>query len=205
MFERIWSKYLIEQNLEDWKICPVCEYVGKFESSYSGKSPTATNCPQCGSRERDRLYWMYLFKNNYLFEKCRIVQVNPDVAIKSKISDYPLVKYRSIGLKNLASIQDESVDLIMANYVLDRVDNLKACLSAMRSCLSDNGKIMASHFFTKESSDHNRFTLEGFIDILENNGFKVTSVSGDELCGSFLANVCGIKPRDLVVIAEPLK
>ena len=204
MFDSIWTKYLIDQNLEDRKICPICGYVGRFEAPESGRSSAATNCPQCGSRERDRLYWMYLFKENILFQKSRLVQVNPDAAIKSKIREYHRVKYRSIGFRDLATIQDEGVDLFMANYVLDRVDDLEACLSAMRSCLSENGRIMASHFFAKDSSDPNRFTLDGLTEILERNGFKVTVISGDELCGSFLANVCGIKPKDLVVIAEPL-
>ena len=55
------------------------------------KERSGNHLPQCGSRERDRLYWMYLFKENILFEKNRIVQVNPDVAIKSKIKEYPRV------------------------------------------------------------------------------------------------------------------
>ncbi len=207
MFDSIWTKYLIDQNLEDRKICPICGYVGRFEAPESGKSTAATICPQCGSRERDRLYWMYLFKENILFEKNRIVQVNPDVAIKSKIKEYPRVKYRSVGFRDLADIQDENVDLFMANYVLDRVDDLEACMNAMRSCLSEKGKIMASTFFVRESSDlkssPKKYTKEDFVSEIEKLGYKVTTISGDDLCGSFLANVCGIRPKDLIIIAEP--
>ncbi|MBR4226481.1 MAG: hypothetical protein IKR86_06900 [Candidatus Methanomethylophilaceae archaeon] len=203
MFESIWTKYLIDQNLEDRKICPVCGYVGRFDIPESGKTAAATICPQCGSRERDRLYWMYLLRENILFERNRVVQVNPDVAIKSKIREYPRVKYRSVGFRDLENIQDEGVDLFMANYVLDRVDDLEACLEAMRHCLSEKGRIMASMFFAKDPSDPKRYTPEGFVEKLEELGFEVTVMNGDDLCGSFLANVCGIRPKDLVVIAEP--
>ncbi len=207
MFDSIWTKYLIDQNLEDRKICPICGYVGRFEIPEPGKSTAATNCPQCGSRERDRLYWMYLFKENILFEKNRVVQVNPDVAIKSKIKEYPRVKYRTVGYRDLESVQDEGVDLFMANYVLDRVDDLEASMNNMRSCLSENGKIMASAFFIKGPSDLDsnpkKYNQEDFVSELESYGFKVTSISGDELCGSFLANVCGIRPKDIIIIAEP--
>ncbi len=203
MFDSIWTKYLIDQNLEDRKICPICSYVGRFEVPESGKTTAATICPQCGSRERDRLYWMYLFKENILFDKNRIVQVNPDVAIKSRIKNYPRVKYRSIGFRDIENIQDEGVDLFMANYVLDRVDDLEACFKAMRSCLSEKGRIMASMFFSKDSSDPKRYTLEGFLKKLEELGFKATVINGDDLCGSFLANVCGIRFKDLIIIAEP--
>ena len=203
MFESIWTKYLVDQNLEDRKICPICGYVGRFEIHENGKGTAATICPQCGSRERDRLYWMYLFKENILFEKNRIVQVNPDAAIKSKIKDYPRVKYKSIGYKDIESFKEEGVDLFMANYVLDRVDDLDACFEAIRSCLSEKGRIMASMFFAKDSSDPKKYTQEGFVEKLENLGFKVTVMNGDDLCGSFLANLCGIRPKDIIIIAEP--
>ncbi len=208
MFDSVWTKYLIDQNLEDRKICPICGYVGRFEIPENGKNTTATICPQCGSRERDRLYWMYLFKENILFERNRVVQVNPDIAIKSKIKEYPRVKYRSIGFRDLASIQDEGVDLFMANYVLDRVDELSACLESMRACLSERGKIMASTFFVKGPSEigpeSRRYNQEDFVSELKKNGFEVETITGDDLCGSFLANVCGIKPKDLVLIAKPI-
>ena len=203
MFESIWTKYLVDQNLEDRKICPICGYVGRFEIPENGKGTAATICPQCGSRERDRLYWMYLFKENIPFEKNRIVQVNPDTAIKSKIKDYPRVKYKSIGYKDIESFKEEGVDLFMANYVLDRVDDLDACFEAIRSCLSEKGRIMASMFFAKDSSDPKKYTQEGFVEKLEGLEFKVTVINGDELCGSFLANVCGIRPKDIIIIAEP--
>ena len=45
MFDSIWTKYLIDQNLEDRKICPICGYVGRFEIPESGKSAAATICP----------------------------------------------------------------------------------------------------------------------------------------------------------------
>ena len=91
----------------------------------------------------------------------------------------------------------------MANYVLDRVDDLEACMNAMRSCLSEKGKIMASTFFAKDSSNPKKYTQEGFVEKLEELEFKVTVMNGDDLCGSFLANVCGIRPKDIIIIAEP--
>ncbi len=177
VFDSIWTKYLIDQNLEDRKICPICGYVGRFEVPDNGKSTAATICPQCGSRERDRLYWMYLFRENILFERNRVVQINPDMAIKARIKEYPRVKYRSVGFRNLASIQDEGVDLFMANYVLDRVDDLPACLEAMRACLSERGRIMASTFFVKGLSEigpeSRRYNQEDFVSELKKNGFEV--------------------------------
>ncbi len=130
------------------------------------------------------------------------------MAIKSKIKEYPRVKYRSIGFRDLASVQDEGVDLFMANYVLDRVDDLPACFKAMRGCLSERGRIMASTFFVKGPSEigpeSRRYNQEDFISELEKNGFLIETITGDDLCGSFLANVCGIRPHDLIVIAKPI-
>ncbi len=206
MFEQVWKSYISKQNLDSVRICPICDYIGRFESN-GGENGVI--CPQCKSRERDRLYWMYISKDNYLSKRRFIYHVNPDPATKTRMKDFSSVHYKSLGLNNIAVSGPEKADLFIANYMLNRVDDIDSVLDTIHSCLSGNGVLMASLFFSKEgtdlSSNPRKYTFPDYKAKLEEKGFLVSLITGEELCGSFLAFVCGIRPSDAIVIARPVK
>ena len=202
--ERIWRKYVDENKIVD-KICPICGYIGLYETSPGSKEKNV--CPKCQSNPRTRLYYMYLLSQDVLKKKMTVIGVSPDKATRSKLlSARDNVDYLVMGIPELekTGYKNKTVDLIMANYVIDRVEDKSKIFKEIKRILKDDGKAMLSVFFRNEDDsvriDH--YTEKQYVELLEENGFDVEVLSPIQLCeGRLEAFIYGINLNDRVIIA----
>lgn len=130
------ATYLSLQPIADRR-CNLCEFYGKFDRF--GRPPRLdAECPKCKSLERHRLLNLVLEKD-LLPRKIdaandKVLHFAPEHVFKKKFRDSynsyktaDLFAYADLKL-NLEEIDlpDESIDIIIANHVLEHVDDKKA-------------------------------------------------------------------------------
>ena len=131
--------------------CTLCGYRGLFRAF--GHPPRYdAQCPQCGSRERHRLFGLLLQAQPDLGRGARIVHFAPEplfaAELKRRAADYrssdpvrPGCDLR-LDIEALA-IPDASVDLFVLNHVLEHVDDAKA-LAELHRCLGPGGRAIVT-------------------------------------------------------------
>lgn len=121
--------------------CPCCGWRGsKFLPS--GKRNNVL-CPNCGSFERHRLYYLYL-KNKLPSDiNIKILHFAPEKTITRLFKSYPNVEYLSVDIDPKAAMMraditnlpfnDNSYDVIFCSHVLEHInDDRKALLELFR-------------------------------------------------------------------------
>ena len=121
--------------------CPLCGYHGPFKPRFSSQDIRLDGyCPQCGSLERHRHLILWLNEGGPK-QFGRTLHFAPEACIKdlisSKASDYLTADFAEgrADLKlNIEAIDmdDASVDTVIANHVLEHVDDKKALAELYR-------------------------------------------------------------------------
>jgi len=140
-------------------LCPICN------STFSGFAPFGivkrenAQCLNCGSLERHRLLWKYFNDKTDLFggnKKCRVLHFAPeqcfyDYFCENKNIDYipcdlypQIFKYKTkvpiekVDITNIP-FPDNSVDVIICNYVMNCIPDEQLALSEMYRVLNKDG------------------------------------------------------------------
>jgi SAM-dependent methyltransferase len=129
--------------------CPICNYSGFF--TFVG-IPTRLDglCPSCGSRERHRLFWLWLCINNKTIQE-PIIHFAPEPILEIKLrqlfSDYKTADFYNIADLRLniekLTLNDASIATIICNHVLEHVDDMKA-ISELFRVLKPGGRLITS-------------------------------------------------------------
>ncbi|MEP1207421.1 MAG: methyltransferase domain-containing protein [Rhizobiaceae bacterium] len=182
--------------------CPMCGYHGYF-ISVGNPSRFDARCAQCGCRERHRLTWLWVTEGGgNKLEGKRIIHFAPEAIWMKMMKDNPLYETADLYQKGVdhqedmtqLSFEDESFDVVMANHVLEHIDEDDKAISELYRILKKDGfalitvpinagrnetyrnpeitdrKLRMLHF---AGGDHRRYYGLDFKDILSKHGFKV--------------------------------
>ena len=203
--ERLWRKYLEKNQVQERKICPICDYIGHLEPAAEGKERSI--CPKCGSNPRSRLYYTYLLEKDIFTKNIKVIGVSPDKPVRSKLlSAREHVDYTVVGKDDLLELQfeDASVDLLMANYIIDRIEDKDKVFDEIKRVLRDDGEAMLSVFFKEEGSDRiDHYSESEYIQLLDSYGLDAKVISAEDVCGGRMeAFVFGIGLNDKIVMTR---
>jgi Methyltransferase domain len=184
------------------RLCPIWGHYG-FMISVGRPSRWDARCASCGSRERHRLLWLWATRTstNQLAGK-RILHFAPEKALRralGKNTAYETADLRQRGVTHEVDITqlpmaDETYDVVIANHVLEHIDDDRAAMRELFRILRPGGiarltvPINPSRDVTYEdpaitdpverqahfnASDHRRFYGLDFADRLGTSGFTV--------------------------------
>lgn len=196
--------------------CNICGYEGLFLDKRSmvagGLVYRARRCPSCESGSRLRLVVSYFQSENIDLESPQsLLHFAPERAFANYIKPYQQVKYStadpmmdgvdiSCGMESIP-LPDSSCNMIMANHVLEHVEDVEASLAELRRVLRKDGQVLFtipidwdlknSYSVEKEldpvtrirlfgASDHVRQFGSDFSNILESNAFQVSEFRNEE-------------------------
>ena len=121
--ERAWG-------VED-RHCPICGYVGPFSPV---RHKPEIWCPSCDSRPRHRLLKLWMDREMVLPAGAEVLHFAAEEWVRSEMTARGAT-YRTADLNDRFELQlditaidlpDASVDMVMANHVLEHVDDAKA-------------------------------------------------------------------------------
>ncbi|MEM6904662.1 MAG: methyltransferase domain-containing protein [Pseudomonadota bacterium] len=119
------------------RICPICGYEGRFAPV---RHKPEIWCPQCDSRPRHRLLKLWMDRELHLPEGARVLHFAAEPWVRGWFEAQGAT-YQTADLNDKFDLQlnlealdlaDESVDLVMANHVLEHVDDAKALAELYR-------------------------------------------------------------------------
>lgn len=184
--------------------CPICTYRGMFRAV--GIPPRYdAQCPKCGSLERHRLIRLALNRHP-VPATAEVIHFAPEATVKAML---PSEHYRSADLEpgradlvlNIESIDlpSESVDLVVANHVLEHVGDDRRALAEIFRVLRRGGLLIATIPLTEGwdetyedpaviapqdrelhfgQSNHVRYYGRDFRDRIKDAGFKLHEFVG---------------------------
>lgn len=129
--------------------CPICDYNGYFTSF--GRPPRHDAlCPQCGSLERHRLFWLWLSAD---FGKLNepILHFAPEPILlgllRTKYEDYVTSEFVAsadlqLNIEDIA-LDDGSMKSIICFHILEHVDDRQA-LRELHRILDDDGRLICA-------------------------------------------------------------
>jgi SAM-dependent methyltransferase len=130
--------------------CNICGYIGRF-ATFGHPPRYDVECRRCGSLERHRLLKYTFDKTDLLVNAKRVLHFAPEPMVSKLIPKR--IEYVTADIRpgradlvlNLEEINqpNESVDVIIANHVLEHVDDQKA-LSELRRILRSGGSLVAT-------------------------------------------------------------
>lgn len=131
--------------------CSVCgKHYRKFlPYGYVNQRSNAL-CPNCLSLERHRLLWLYINNKTNLFtDNLRFLHIAPELCFINKFKNSNNLTYHTADLEspwadihlNIEDmpLDDESYDVIMANHILEHVENLDKALKEIYRVLKKGG------------------------------------------------------------------
>jgi predicted SAM-dependent methyltransferase len=129
------------------RTCPICGHRGAMISVGHPRRWDA-RCASCGSRERHRLLWLWATRDarNELADK-RILHFAPENALRRALRDnprYETVDLHQAGVTHRADIRqlplpDASYDVVIANHVLEHVDDDRRAMAELFRVLRPGG------------------------------------------------------------------
>jgi len=175
-----------------------------------GEYRAASSCPVCFANSRSRLLWYWLEHESGVFEEpLEVLHLAPEFGIYWRLSGLPDARYRPLDLTperyayagpvtagdlTALPLPDESVDLLLANHVLEHVEDDSRALLEIRRVLHPGGTavlqvpIARKLATTREDStltapedreraygqrDHVRLYGHDYYERLERAGFEV--------------------------------
>ena len=111
--------------------CPICGYAGLFSPV---RHKPEIWCPSCDSRPRHRLLKLWMDREMTLPQGAEVVHFAAEPWVRADMTALG-ARYRTADLNDLFELQlditaidlpDGSVDMIMANHVLEHVDDARA-------------------------------------------------------------------------------
>lgn len=182
--------------------CPMCSYHGIF---ISVGRPTRWDacCPQCRSRERHRLIWLWAHENGGdKFANKRILHFAPEKVWLQKMRGNPQYETADLYQKGVmhtvdihqVGLPDNGYDIIMCNHVLEHLDHdlsamqelfrllkqggtavLSVPINSSRNETYENNAVTEPGLRTKHfgAADHKRYYGLDFSARLESVGFSV--------------------------------
>jgi len=108
------------------------------------------SCPNCGSSDRERLYYLFIKKQS--LSDSRILHFSPEGALERSIKKQ--INYREyittdfercdvderIDIRNIDKYEDESIDFFICSHVLEHVDDDEKAISELYRILKKNGR-----------------------------------------------------------------
>lgn len=192
--------------------CPICQYFGKFKPFGLNPRYNAV-CPNCNSLERHRLLCLAMQRRDLLSSHDRVLHFAPEPCLAPLLRDASAA-YQSADCEpqqgsiplNIEDIDlpAGSVDVVVANHVLEHVDD-KAALGELNRILATNGRLIAmvpiveawentyedpriKNKFDRErhyaQSDHVRFYGRDFRDRIRSSGFSLDEFQADGPCSA---------------------
>ena len=113
------------------RLCPICGYEGMFSPV---KHKPETWCPGCDSRPRHRLLKLWMDREMRLAPGARVVHFAAENWVRAEMETRG-AHYQTADLNDLFELQlditamdlaDGSVDMLIANHVLEHVDDARA-------------------------------------------------------------------------------
>jgi SAM-dependent methyltransferase len=186
------------------RTCPICGYHGVFIAV--GHPPRwDARCLNCGSRERHRLLHLWITEGDgdKLAGK-RILHFAPEKAVMARMRGNPLYETADLmqrGVTHKVDIShvplpDASYDMVMANHVLEHIDDDRQAMRELFRLLKPNGVALltvpinttrqqtyenpavttpAERWAHFSAHDHKRYYGLDFADRLADAGFMVNT------------------------------
>lgn len=127
--------------------CPICGFHGEFLAL--GTPPRWDGrCPNCSSRERHRLIHLFLERSGIDLKQAEtILHFAPEGYFKRQMAGHPGYRTADLvpGKADLAmdianiTLPDDSVDVVIANHVLEHVPDDRAAMAGIGACLKPGG------------------------------------------------------------------
>lgn len=118
-------------------LCPVCGYEGRF--SAKGHKPSVW-CPSCDSRPRHRLLALWMSRAMHLPEGAEVLHFAAEPWVRGRIEARG-ARYRTADIHDAydlvldieaIALPDASLDMVIANHVLEHVDDRAALAELFR-------------------------------------------------------------------------
>ncbi|NJM81505.1 MAG: methyltransferase domain-containing protein [Tabrizicola sp.] len=133
------------------RTCPICGYIGEFAPV--GEPPRLDGvCPLCRSRERHRLFKLWIDRRGNITKEMSVLHFAPELAFESilrartgRYVTADLLRAK-VDLKlNIEALElaDRSFDLIIAHQIMEHVDHHKALAECFR-CLTPGGRLIVT-------------------------------------------------------------
>ncbi len=186
--------------------CPLCDYKGWFIDA--GSRPDA-RCPNCASRERDRIIGLYWRRTPWTLKGAAILHFSPEKSIWPMLSHLPGYvssdverhkrAMRLLDIRKL-DLADKSFDYMICNHVLEHVDRDHDAMDECFRVLKPGGKALFSVPLDEKLEQtwnpppgtsqaeiericgrlHVRLYGQDFPDLLRSHGFEVSEVAIDD-------------------------
>jgi SAM-dependent methyltransferase len=130
--------------------CTVCSYEGRF---MSGPGRRERRCPNCGSRERDRIIGLHLRRTGLTVAGRRVLHLAPEASFYRQWRGTPgyiaadLARTRTSERRvDITAIDfpDASFDLIICNHVLEHVPDDRRGIGELFRVLAPGGTAIVS-------------------------------------------------------------
>ena len=132
-----------------FRLCPICNYNGIM---ISVGHPLRWNarCPQCGSRERHRLLWLWATSGHSginRLEGKRILHFAPEKALRHALRDNPHYETADLVQRGVTHqvdmtelpMRSETYEVVIANHVLEHIDDDRRAMLELFRVLQPGG------------------------------------------------------------------
>lgn len=135
----------------DNRICPICGWhFRRFMPAGRLIPRPEAECPRCCSRERHRLYYLYLKeRTNFFLDNLKVLHIAPEYSLRKVFLSMPQLNYLSIDLKSrLAMISmdatdihmpDNTIDVVLCSHVLEHVPEDRKAMRELYRVLKPGG------------------------------------------------------------------
>ena len=197
-------------------------------------------CPKCRATDRDRHLWLYLDKTGIYDSLCsgtRVMHIAPEIPIIKRLllktknvvagDLFPeryknrLFDVKKIDLTEIDA-DDGSFHILIANHVLEHIENYKKALKEIRRVLCNDGiailqtpfsQVIYKNFEdpminTNEArkkfygqNDHVRVFGWQLFDDIKETGLKSHYISHEQLLKEFNSDIYGVNPNEGLILA----
>ncbi|MEM7509195.1 MAG: methyltransferase domain-containing protein [Pseudomonadota bacterium] len=139
----------LRRKTRSWH-CPLCQFSGRFIDAGARRD---ARCPNCGSRERERIIGLYWMREPWDWAEARILHFSPEKAIWPMLRGLPgyvssdVERHKraaeTLDIRALAK-PDASFDYLICNHVLEHVVEDRKAMAECFRVLRPSGKALFS-------------------------------------------------------------